>query len=129
MQIDNFANVVHLYFQTLPWFDIESIIDDWVMMGFLVGNDFIPNLPNMHINHGALPDLYKIYIKLLPSLNGECCVRASRIAKVTVFYQFCNVYSIIKLLWLFREMQRPLMAVKFSNQVIQDLICSQFLLR
>ncbi|KAJ8021757.1 5'-3' exoribonuclease 1 [Holothuria leucospilota] len=56
--------------KTLPWFDIESIIDDWVMMGFLVGNDFIPNLPNMHINHGALPDLYKIYIKLLPSLNG-----------------------------------------------------------
>lgn len=57
--------------QSLPWYDIESIIDDWIMMGFLVGNDFIPNLPNMHINHGALPDLYRIYSKLLPSLNGE----------------------------------------------------------
>ncbi|PIK58223.1 putative 5-3 exonuclease domain containing protein [Apostichopus japonicus] len=38
--------------------------------GIPVGNDFIPNLPNMHINHGALPDLYQMYIKLLPSLNG-----------------------------------------------------------
>ena len=30
-------------------YDLEAIIDDWVLMGYLVGNDFIPNLPNMHI--------------------------------------------------------------------------------
>ena len=34
----------------LPFYNIENIIDDWVLMGFLVGNDFIPHLPNMHIN-------------------------------------------------------------------------------
>ena len=34
----------------LPFaYDLEKIIDDWVLMGFLVGNDFIPHLPNMHI--------------------------------------------------------------------------------
>jgi 5'-3' exoribonuclease 1 len=32
-------------------YDLEKIIDDWILMGFLVGNDFIPNLPNLHINH------------------------------------------------------------------------------
>ena len=31
-------------------FDLERIIDDWILMGFLVGNDFIPHLPYMHIN-------------------------------------------------------------------------------
>lgn len=36
-------------------FDIERIIDDWVLMVFLVGNDFIPNIPNLHINTNALP--------------------------------------------------------------------------
>lgn len=51
-------------------FDIEKIIDDWVLMGFLVGNDFIPNLPNLHIANGALPILYSTYIKVLPSLGG-----------------------------------------------------------
>lgn len=40
-------------------------------MGFLVGNDFIPNLPNMHISNGALPILYKSYMKVLPTLDGK----------------------------------------------------------
>ena len=45
-------------------------------MGFLVGNDFIPNLPNLHIANGALPVLYEAYIDVLPTLNGElsCCL-------------------------------------------------------
>ncbi|XP_015607830.1 5'-3' exoribonuclease 1 isoform X2 [Cephus cinctus] len=51
-------------------FDLEKIIDDWVLMGFLVGNDFIPNLPNLHITNGALPVLYNVYIELLPTLDG-----------------------------------------------------------
>jgi 5'-3' exoribonuclease 1 len=53
-------------------FDLESIIDDWVMMGFLVGNDFIPHLPHMHINEDALPFLYTAYTQVLPTLDGEC---------------------------------------------------------
>ncbi|VEN63064.1 unnamed protein product [Callosobruchus maculatus] len=51
-------------------YDMEKIIDDWVLMGFLVGNDFIPHLPNMHIANGALPILYKAYIDTLPQLDG-----------------------------------------------------------
>lgn len=51
-------------------FDIEKIIDDWVLMGFLVGNDFIPNLPNLHITNGALPVLYCAYKEVLPTLDG-----------------------------------------------------------
>ena len=56
----------------LPFqYDIEKIVDDWVLMGFLVGNDFIPNLPNMHISNDALPVLYKTYMTVLPTLDGE----------------------------------------------------------
>uniref|UniRef100_A0A3Q1FP20 5'-3' exoribonuclease 1 n=1 Tax=Acanthochromis polyacanthus TaxID=80966 RepID=A0A3Q1FP20_9TELE len=50
-------------------YDLERIIDDWILMGFLVGNDFIPHLPHLHINHDALPLLYKTYISVLPSLG------------------------------------------------------------
>ncbi|CAL8276824.1 unnamed protein product [Lota lota] len=51
-------------------YDLERIIDDWVLMGFLVGNDFIPHLPHLHINHDALPLLYRTYISVLPQLGG-----------------------------------------------------------
>ncbi|XP_012550791.2 5'-3' exoribonuclease 1 [Bombyx mori] len=55
----------------LPFpYDIEKIVDDWVLMGFLVGNDFIPNLPNMHVNNDALPLLYNTYMTVLPKLDG-----------------------------------------------------------
>ncbi|KAM4693486.1 5'-3' exoribonuclease 1 isoform 2-T2 [Discoglossus pictus] len=51
-------------------FDVERIIDDWILMGFLVGNDFIPHLPHLHINHDALPLLYRTYISVLPDIGG-----------------------------------------------------------
>ncbi|XP_072474295.1 5'-3' exoribonuclease 1 isoform X3 [Notamacropus eugenii] len=51
-------------------YDIERIIDDWILMGFLVGNDFIPHLPHLHINHDALPLLYRTYMTVLPELGG-----------------------------------------------------------
>ncbi|MPC31401.1 5'-3' exoribonuclease 1 [Portunus trituberculatus] len=55
----------------LPFpYDLESIIDDWVLMGFLVGNDFIPHLPHLHINKEALPILYRTYKATLPTLDG-----------------------------------------------------------
>lgn len=40
-------------------------------MGFLVGNDFIPNLPSLHINENALHNLYQLYIEVLPILGGK----------------------------------------------------------
>ncbi|XP_063418054.1 5'-3' exoribonuclease 1-like isoform X2 [Mytilus trossulus] len=55
----------------LPFgYDVEAIIDDWVLMGFLVGNDFIPNLPHLHIRHDALPLLWKTYMNILPECGG-----------------------------------------------------------
>uniref|UniRef100_A0A182LSR4 5'-3' exoribonuclease 1 n=1 Tax=Anopheles culicifacies TaxID=139723 RepID=A0A182LSR4_9DIPT len=51
-------------------FDINKLIDDWVLMGYLVGNDFIPNMPNMHINENALPILYSAYKDVIPEMDG-----------------------------------------------------------
>ncbi|XP_015922998.1 5'-3' exoribonuclease 1 [Parasteatoda tepidariorum] len=55
----------------LPFpYDVEKIIDDFVLMSFLVGNDFIPHLPQLHIHHDALPVLFKTYMDALPMLGG-----------------------------------------------------------
>lgn len=57
--------------ETLPFdYSLEKVIDDWILMGFLVGNDFIPHIPHFHINKNSLTILYQVYIHVLPSLDG-----------------------------------------------------------
>lgn len=51
-------------------FDLERIIDDFILMAFFVGNDFLPNLPNLHINEGALALMFKVYKSVLPKAGG-----------------------------------------------------------
>ena len=60
----------------LPFeFDIERVIDDWILIEFLIGNDFIPHVPDCHVASNDLPELWKIYREVLPTLDGymnEC---------------------------------------------------------
>ena len=51
-------------------FDMERVIDDLILMAFFVGNDFLPNLPHLHINEGALALMFGAYKKILPDAGG-----------------------------------------------------------
>eukprot|EP01129_Flabellula_baltica_P009271 TRINITY_DN3759_c0_g1_i1.p1 TRINITY_DN3759_c0_g1~~TRINITY_DN3759_c0_g1_i1.p1 ORF type:complete len:1308 (-),score=330.34 TRINITY_DN3759_c0_g1_i1:15-3938(-) len=51
-------------------FDIERIIDDWIVLCFLVGNDFLPSLPGLDIAEGSLNELMEMYKSILPELDG-----------------------------------------------------------
>ncbi|KAH9809302.1 hypothetical protein Tdes44962_MAKER06162 [Teratosphaeria destructans] len=51
-------------------FDMERIIDDFILMAFFVGNDFLPNLPHLHINEGALSLMFNVYKQVLPKAGG-----------------------------------------------------------
>jgi len=55
----------------LPFgYDLERIIDDWVLLIMLVGNDFLPNLPSISIAEGGLNHLMDHYRATLPTLDG-----------------------------------------------------------
>lgn len=51
-------------------FDLERIIDDFILMAIFVGNDFLPHLPNLHINEGALALMFQVYKTVLPKVDG-----------------------------------------------------------
>ncbi|KAI6903861.1 hypothetical protein KC318_g6771, partial [Hortaea werneckii] len=51
-------------------FDMERVIDDFILMAFFVGNDFLPNLPHLHINEGALALMFGVYKQVLPKAGG-----------------------------------------------------------
>ncbi|KAJ7591357.1 exoribonuclease 2 [Mycena floridula] len=56
--------------QTSFPFDLEQAIDDWVLLIFFVGNDFLPHLPSLEIREGAIDTLLKIWKQELPRMGG-----------------------------------------------------------
>ena len=48
----------------------EQVLDDFIFLSLLVGNDFLPHLPSLHIHEGAMDDLLEMYASSI--LTGVC---------------------------------------------------------
>lgn len=51
-------------------FDLNRIVDDFVFMCMLVGNDFLSHMPHMEIDGGAISIMMSSYVDLLPKWGG-----------------------------------------------------------
>lgn len=51
-------------------YDVERIIDDFVLIAYFVGNDFLPSLPSLYIPNGSLAVMFQIYKQVLPKLGN-----------------------------------------------------------
>ncbi|KAF8150162.1 exonuclease II [Crassisporium funariophilum] len=62
-----FRDIEHI----LPFgYSLERVIDDFILLAVFVGNDFLPNLPDLHIHENGLERLFDVYKKVLPGLDG-----------------------------------------------------------
>ncbi|GAK62964.1 5'-3' exoribonuclease [Moesziomyces antarcticus] len=75
LHLSLFREYLDLEFQdlrsSLPFpYEFERIIDDFILLNIFVGNDFLPHLPGLHINEGAMDLLFSIYKQILPVAGG-----------------------------------------------------------
>ena len=52
-----------------PFVSTERILDDLILLMCLVGNDFLPNLPHLHINECALAIIWAAYKRIGKHVN------------------------------------------------------------
>ena len=64
--LDSFMRNARLNFR----YDLENIIDDFVFLCFMVGNDFLPHLPGFDIRVGGIDILLEFYKRKVGSLDG-----------------------------------------------------------
>jgi 5'-3' exonuclease len=51
--------------------DFSRVIDDFVLMCFFIGNDFLPSLPHLDIADGSLNTMMQAYLEMFSSLGGH----------------------------------------------------------
>lgn len=51
-------------------YDFERILDDFILIMYVIGNDFLPNLPDLFINKGAFPLLIETFKQSLRQMDG-----------------------------------------------------------
>lgn len=59
LHLNLFREYLDLEFECLKMvegfsYDFERVLDDFILLGFFIGNDFLPHLPGIHINEGSL---------------------------------------------------------------------------
>lgn len=51
-------------------YDFERVLDDFILIMYVIGNDFLPNLPDLHINKGAFPLLLGTFKQAMLHSDG-----------------------------------------------------------
>ncbi|ONH67581.1 hypothetical protein BON22_2545 [Cyberlindnera fabianii] len=51
-------------------YDFERVLDDFILIMYVIGNDFLPNLPDLHLNKGAFPLLLETFKEALRGVDG-----------------------------------------------------------
>lgn len=64
-----------------PRFDLERVIDDFVLLCMFVGNDFLPHLPHLDIADGALNMMMAVYREAVPNLLGGYITDKAKVMK------------------------------------------------
>ncbi|GMF56021.1 unnamed protein product [Phytophthora fragariaefolia] len=71
--------------------DGERMLDDFILLTFLLGNDFIPHSPTLEISEDAIPLLLKVYRELLENHKGSYLTLNGKITNVKLLQELFQI--------------------------------------
>ncbi|OIV99264.1 hypothetical protein TanjilG_17074 [Lupinus angustifolius] len=105
-------------------FDFEKIIDDLVFMCFFAGNDFLPKMPTLEINEGAIDLLMTVYKKEFKKLGGYLVDMSKIDEKKAAFVKLSRVEKFILMVGTYEEQifrKRSEIRERKLRRLIRDL--------
>lgn len=71
--------------------DGERMLDDFILLTFLLGNDFIPHSPTLEISEDAIPLLLQVYRELLGKHAGQYLTQNGKLVNVPLLQELFDV--------------------------------------
>lgn len=71
--------------------DGERMLDDFILLTFLLGNDFIPHSPTLEISEDAIPLLLQVYRELLEKHQGQYLTENGKLINIGLLQELFEV--------------------------------------
>ncbi|KAL6450930.1 XRN1 5'-3' exoribonuclease 1 [Candida maltosa Xu316] len=96
-------------------YDFERILDDFILIMYVIGNDFLPNLPNLFINEGAFPLLIAAIKETLLESDGYINENGKiNLKRLNIYIKFLSKFE-------FENFERKEVDVEWFNKKLDDI--------
>ena len=76
-------------------YDFEKVLDDFVLILYVIGNDFLPNLPDLHLNKGAFPLLLHTFKEAMRRTDGYLNERGQiNLKRLAVWLDILSIFEL-----------------------------------
>lgn len=86
-----FREYLMMEMRVAPPLDGERMLDDFILLTFLLGNDFIPHSPTLEISEDAIPLLLRVYRQLLETHGGEYLTENGKLINIKLLQELFQI--------------------------------------
>ncbi|CAI5757161.1 unnamed protein product [Candida verbasci] len=99
-------------------FNFERILDDFILIMYVIGNDFLPNLPDLHINKGAFPLLIATFKQTLLQSDGYINEDGKiNLKRLYIWFKYLSHFE-------FENFEKQEVDVEWFNKKLDDISIS-----